>query len=66
MIDQAMRLVSKIRKSAAMERIHEELDINLVFLHTSTARERAFIKWTTSKTWIADLIKQPIKAQRSK
>ncbi|OMJ08533.1 hypothetical protein AYI70_g11486 [Smittium culicis] len=28
-----------------------------------TARERAFHKWPTSKTWIADLIKASMKAR---
>ncbi|OMJ13324.1 hypothetical protein AYI70_g8572 [Smittium culicis] len=64
-IDQATRMVAKVGKNAAMERIREELGISSVFLRTSTARERAFIKWPASKTWIADLINQPIKAQQS-
>ncbi|OMJ21070.1 hypothetical protein AYI70_g3699 [Smittium culicis] len=64
-IDQATRMVAKVGKNAAMERIREELGIRSVFLRTSTARERAYIKWPASKTWIADLINQPIKAQKS-
>ncbi|OMJ22178.1 hypothetical protein AYI70_g3040 [Smittium culicis] len=31
-------------------------------MRTSTARERAYQKWQISKTWIADLIKAPMKA----
>ncbi|OMJ11249.1 hypothetical protein AYI69_g9898 [Smittium culicis] len=58
-------MVAKVGKNAAMERIREELGISSVFLRTSTARERAFIKWPASKTWIADLIKNPIKAKKS-
>ncbi|OMJ21825.1 hypothetical protein AYI69_g5649 [Smittium culicis] len=64
-IDQATRMVAKVGKNAAMERIREELGISSVFLRTSTARERAFIKWAISKTWIADLTKQLIKAEKS-
>ncbi|OMJ13113.1 hypothetical protein AYI69_g9133 [Smittium culicis] len=64
-IDQANRMVAKVGKNAAMERIREELGISSVFLRTSTARERAFINCPASKTWIADLIKQPIKAKKS-
>ncbi|OMJ25328.1 hypothetical protein AYI70_g969 [Smittium culicis] len=64
-IDQAMQLVAKVRKSAAMERIREELGITSVFLRTSTASERAIIKWPASKTLIVDLINKPIKAQKS-
>ncbi|OMJ13207.1 hypothetical protein AYI70_g8653 [Smittium culicis] len=64
-IDQATRLVANVGKSAAMERIREELGITSVFLRTSIARERATIKWPASKTWISDLINKPIKAQKS-
>ncbi|OMJ15029.1 RNA-directed DNA polymerase from mobile element jockey [Smittium culicis] len=64
-IDQETRLVAKVGKSAAMERIREELGITSVFLRTSIARERAYIKWPASKTRIEDLIKYPIKAQKS-
>ncbi|OMJ10744.1 hypothetical protein AYI70_g10143 [Smittium culicis] len=53
-----------VGKSAAMERIREELGITSVFLHTSTARERAYIKRPESKTRLSDLIKQPIKAKK--
>ncbi|OMJ09136.1 hypothetical protein AYI70_g11102 [Smittium culicis] len=45
-----------------MERIRDELSITSVFMRTSTARERAYHKWQTSKTWITDLIKVPMKA----
>ncbi|OMJ24062.1 hypothetical protein AYI70_g1850 [Smittium culicis] len=62
-IDKAIRLVANIGKSAAMERIRDELGIASVFMRTSTARERAYHKWPTSKTWIADLIKAPMKAR---
>ncbi|OMJ19345.1 hypothetical protein AYI69_g6661 [Smittium culicis] len=64
-IDQATRLVAKVGKSAAMERICEKLVITTMFLRTSIARERAIIKWPAFKTWIADLINKPIKAQKS-
>ncbi|OMJ26268.1 RNA-directed DNA polymerase from mobile element jockey [Smittium culicis] len=60
-MDQATRLVAKVGKSAAMERIREELGITSVFLHTSIAHERAYIKWLASKTLIFDHIKDPIK-----
>ncbi|OMJ14177.1 hypothetical protein AYI70_g8041, partial [Smittium culicis] len=62
-IDKAIRMVANVGKSAAMERIRDELGISSVFMRTSTARERAYHKWLTSKTWTADLIKAPIKAQ---
>ncbi|OMJ18072.1 hypothetical protein AYI70_g5574 [Smittium culicis] len=64
-IDQSTRLVAKVGKSAAMERIPEELGITSVFLRASTACERAYIKWPASKTRIEDLIKYPIKVQKS-
>ncbi|OMJ15935.1 hypothetical protein AYI70_g6926 [Smittium culicis] len=62
-IDNAIRMVANVGKSAAMERIRDELGISSVFMRTSTARERAYHKWPTSKTWIADLIKAPMKAR---
>ncbi|OMJ18935.1 hypothetical protein AYI69_g6823 [Smittium culicis] len=46
-----------------MERIRDEPGITSMFMRTSTARERAYHKWPTSKTWIADLIKAPMKAR---
>ncbi|OLY78824.1 hypothetical protein AYI68_g7117, partial [Smittium mucronatum] len=46
-----------------MERVRTDLGIKSVFLKTSTARERAYHKWPNLKTWIADLIKSPIKAR---
>ncbi|OMJ17687.1 hypothetical protein AYI70_g5812 [Smittium culicis] len=58
-IDKAIRLVANVGKSAAMERIRDELGITSVFIRTSTACEREYHKWPTSKTWIADLIKAP-------
>ncbi|OMJ09389.1 hypothetical protein AYI69_g10694 [Smittium culicis] len=64
-VDQATRLVARVGKNAAMERVREELGITSVFLRSSASRERAFKKWPVSKTWIADLIKLPIKAQKS-
>ncbi|OMJ16319.1 hypothetical protein AYI70_g6680 [Smittium culicis] len=62
-IEKKIRMVANVGKSAAMERIRDELGIRSVFMRTSTARERAYHKWPTSKTWIADLIKAPMKAQ---
>ncbi|OMJ18375.1 hypothetical protein AYI70_g5383 [Smittium culicis] len=62
-IDKAIRMVANVGKSAAMERIRDELGIRSVFMRTSTARERAYHKWPTSKTWISDLIKAPMKAR---
>ncbi|OMJ27286.1 hypothetical protein AYI69_g3279, partial [Smittium culicis] len=44
-IDKAIRMVANVGKSAAMERIRDELGISSVFMRTSTARERAFHKW---------------------
>ncbi|OMJ18464.1 hypothetical protein AYI70_g5342, partial [Smittium culicis] len=62
-IDKAIRLVANVGKSAAMERIRDELGIASVFMRTSTAREHAYHKLPTSKTCIADLIKAPMKAR---
>ncbi|OMJ18368.1 RNA-directed DNA polymerase from mobile element jockey, partial [Smittium culicis] len=62
-IDKAIRMVANVGKSAAMERIRDELGISSVFMRTSTTRERAYHKWPTSKIWIADLIKAPMKAR---
>ncbi|OMJ12051.1 Retrovirus-related Pol polyprotein from type-1 retrotransposable element R2 [Smittium culicis] len=61
-IDKAIRMVANVGKSAAMERITGELVISSVFMRTSTARERAYHKWPTSKTWISDIINAPVKA----
>ncbi|OMJ08555.1 hypothetical protein AYI69_g11025 [Smittium culicis] len=62
-IDKAIRMVANVGKSAAMERIRDELGITSVFMRTSTARECAYHKWQISKKWIADLIKAPTKAR---
>ncbi|OMJ12417.1 hypothetical protein AYI70_g9134 [Smittium culicis] len=62
-IDKEIRLVANVGKSAAMERIRDELGIAAVFMRTSTARERAYHKWPKSKKWNADLIKAPMKAR---
>ncbi|OMJ25639.1 hypothetical protein AYI70_g763, partial [Smittium culicis] len=39
-IDKAIRMVANVGKSAAMERIIDELGITSTFMRTSTARER--------------------------
>ncbi|OMJ25546.1 RNA-directed DNA polymerase from mobile element jockey [Smittium culicis] len=44
-IDKVIRMVANVGKSAAMERIRDELGISSVFMRTSTARERAYHKW---------------------
>ncbi|OMJ12282.1 RNA-directed DNA polymerase from mobile element jockey [Smittium culicis] len=62
-IDKEIRMVSNVGKSAVMERIRDELGITSVLMRTSTARERAYHKWSKSKSWIADLIKAPMKAR---
>ncbi|OMJ13360.1 hypothetical protein AYI70_g8544 [Smittium culicis] len=62
-IDKAIRMVANVGKSAAMERIRDELGISSVFMRTNTSRESAYYKWPTSKKWIADLIKAPMKAR---
>lgn len=64
-INKAIRLVARVGKNTAMERLRNELGIKSVFLKTSVARERAFYKWKTSKTWISDLIKNPHKSRMS-
>ncbi|OMJ15738.1 hypothetical protein AYI69_g8094 [Smittium culicis] len=48
-IDKAIRLVANVEKSAAMERIRDELGITSAFMRTRTARECAYHKWPTSK-----------------
>ncbi|OMJ26741.1 Transposon TX1 uncharacterized [Smittium culicis] len=62
-INKVIRMVTNVGKSAAMERIWNELGITSVFMRTSTARERAYHKWPTSKTWISEIFKTPIKAR---
>ncbi|OMJ09488.1 hypothetical protein AYI70_g10901 [Smittium culicis] len=48
-IDKVIRMVANVGKSAAMERIRDELGIASVFMRTSTARERAYYKWKNIK-----------------
>ncbi|OLY81622.1 hypothetical protein AYI68_g4268 [Smittium mucronatum] len=43
-IDKSIRIVAKVGRNAAMDRIREELGIQLVLIRTSTARERAYHK----------------------
>ncbi|OMJ22845.1 RNA-directed DNA polymerase from mobile element jockey, partial [Smittium culicis] len=43
-IDKAIRMVDNVGKSAAMERIRDELGISSVLMRTSTARECAYHK----------------------
>ncbi|OMJ22704.1 hypothetical protein AYI70_g2707 [Smittium culicis] len=62
-IDKAIRLVANFVKSAAMERIRDELGKTSVFMRTSTARERPYHKWPTSKKLTSDLIKAQMKTQ---
>ncbi|OMJ20906.1 hypothetical protein AYI70_g3799 [Smittium culicis] len=50
-IDKAIRMVANFGNSAAMEHIRDELGICSVFMRTSTARERAYHKWPTSKNF---------------
>ncbi|OMJ25212.1 hypothetical protein AYI69_g4370 [Smittium culicis] len=64
-IDQETKMVAKVGKNASMEYVREEMGVISVFLHTSTARERAYIKCATSKTWTADLIAKTIVARKS-
>ncbi|OLY79418.1 hypothetical protein AYI68_g6514 [Smittium mucronatum] len=62
-IDKAIRLFASVGKSIAMERVRADLGIKSVFLKTSTARERAYHKRPTFKTWFVGLIRLPIKAR---
>ncbi|OMJ19573.1 hypothetical protein AYI69_g6574 [Smittium culicis] len=48
-IDKAIRMVANVGKSAAMERIRDELGITSVFNHTITARVRAYHKLKPQK-----------------
>ncbi|OLY78617.1 RNA-directed DNA polymerase from mobile element jockey [Smittium mucronatum] len=62
-IDTASRLVIGSGKTIALHRLREELKLTTVYTKTAVARERAFYKWPTLKTWITDLIEYPMKSR---
>ncbi|OMJ16402.1 hypothetical protein AYI70_g6629 [Smittium culicis] len=48
-IDKAIRMVANVEKTAAIERIRDELGIASVFMRASTAREREVHKFPKTK-----------------
>ncbi|PVU91265.1 hypothetical protein BB561_004496 [Smittium simulii] len=63
--DKALRLIARVSKVTAMNRLKNEFGIQSINLVCSRLRERAHFKWPSSKTWIADLICQSLKARSS-
>ncbi|OMJ22903.1 putative RNA-directed DNA polymerase from transposon BS [Smittium culicis] len=59
--DDATRLVAGVGRSTALSRLRSEMKIDDIFTRASVARERGHNKWTTSKTWITELINKPFK-----
>ncbi|OMJ19812.1 RNA-directed DNA polymerase from mobile element jockey [Smittium culicis] len=59
--DDATRLVAGVGRSTALSRLRSELKIEDIFTRASVARERGHNKWTTSKTWITELINKLFK-----
>ncbi|PVU96527.1 hypothetical protein BB561_001116 [Smittium simulii] len=64
-IDEACRRVVHAGKLVALTRLREELRITPVNTRASALRERAYYKWPTLNTWIADLIDNPFKNRLS-
>ncbi|PVU87440.1 hypothetical protein BB561_006329, partial [Smittium simulii] len=64
-IDEACRRVVHAGKSVALTRLREKLRIIPVNTRASALRERAYYKWLTLNTWIADLIDNPFKNRLS-
>ncbi|OMJ28904.1 hypothetical protein AYI69_g1605 [Smittium culicis] len=54
--DDATRIAMNVGKSTAMNRLRTELSIAQINTKSSIARERACHKWSSSRTWISDLI----------
>ncbi|PVV02563.1 hypothetical protein BB560_002980, partial [Smittium megazygosporum] len=48
-----------------MHRIRQEMGVTSINTHASDLRERAYFKYPTLRTWISDLVKQPIRSQTS-
>ncbi|OMJ24705.1 RNA-directed DNA polymerase from mobile element jockey, partial [Smittium culicis] len=59
--DDAVRLVAGVGRSTALQRLRNELKIEDIFTRVSVARDRGHSKWASSKTWISDLIHEPLK-----
>ncbi|OMJ14828.1 hypothetical protein AYI70_g7650, partial [Smittium culicis] len=58
--DDATRIAMNVGKSTAMNRLRTELSIAQINTKSSIARERAYHKWSSSRTWISDLINNPM------
>ncbi|PVU97667.1 hypothetical protein BB561_000412 [Smittium simulii] len=65
MTDKSLRLIPNVSKATAINRLRTEFGISLINSICSRARERAYFKWPISKTWISDLIRQPLKSRSS-
>ncbi|PVU95553.1 hypothetical protein BB561_001761 [Smittium simulii] len=63
--DKSLRLIANVSKATAINRLRTEFGISSINSICSRARERAYFKWPISKTWIADLIRQPLKSRSS-
>ncbi|PVV02132.1 hypothetical protein BB560_003423, partial [Smittium megazygosporum] len=48
---------------AHMRRIRQEMGVTTINTRASDLRERAYFKYPTLRTWISDLVKQPIRSQ---
>ncbi|PVV01809.1 hypothetical protein BB560_003759, partial [Smittium megazygosporum] len=51
--------------AAPMHRIRQEMGVTTISTRASDLRERAYFKYPTLRTWISDLVKQPIRSQTS-
>ncbi|PVU92850.1 hypothetical protein BB561_003576 [Smittium simulii] len=58
--DKSLQLIANVSKATAINRLRTEFGITSINSICSRARERAYFKWPISKTWIADLIRQPL------
>ncbi|PVU89219.1 hypothetical protein BB561_005482 [Smittium simulii] len=63
--DQVLRLIAEVRESNAVNRLRTEFGINTMNSKTLCSQKRAYIKWPTLCTWIADLTKKSTKASAS-
>ncbi|PVU98320.1 hypothetical protein BB560_005690 [Smittium megazygosporum] len=63
--DNALRIIANVGKSAPMHRIRQEMGVISINTRASDLRERAYFKYPTLRTWISDLVKQPIRSQTS-
>ncbi|PVV04299.1 hypothetical protein BB560_001206 [Smittium megazygosporum] len=48
-----------------MHRIRQEMGVTTINTRASDLRERAYFKYPSLRTWISDLVKQPIRSQTS-